>query len=106
MQISDDDGVLLPDGSFDPTNSETNPKNTFENSVFPNNLPEGWKGAKENGLNSGVNTPNQTHYKNVNSQQKQCACDSEIEKKRVKQRKVVQVTIYYDDSTFETLFPR
>ncbi len=31
---------------------------------------------------------------------------SQIEKMRKNPRKVVQITVYYDDSTFETFFPR
>ena len=57
----------------------------------------GLKDGQNGGL-SRVNSGNDDVYKNAELQR-------EIEKMRKNPRKVVQITVYYDDSTFETFYP-
>lgn len=49
-------------------------------------------------VQSAVNNVNTSEYKSAELQR-------EIEKMRKNPRKVVQITVYYDDSTFETFYP-
>lgn len=62
--------------------------------------------SKENGLNSNDEYVQNHGLESVNNRINSTDNLCEIENLRVKMKKVVQVTIYYDDSTFETLFPR
>lgn len=77
-----------------------------QNLKIPND-GEGTKNySKENGLNYASESHQRNGIESVNNCIKSGEILSEIEKTVQKTRKVVQVTIYYDDSTFETLFPR
>lgn len=61
--------------------------------------------SKENGLNHTSNTHKIPINKEVTSYLKNAELLGEIAKIKEKTRKVVQVTIYYDDSTFQTFYP-
>ncbi len=63
------------------------------------------KYLKENRLNSGYNDSQLSGNKNVNPSQNIPELLGEIENLKKNKRKVVQITIYYDDSTFETFIP-
>lgn len=52
----------------------------------------------KNAASSRMNSGNQVDLKSAELQR-------EIEKMRKNPRKVVQITVYYDDSTFETFYP-
>ena len=71
----------------------------------PPNVSEIEKYSNLNPLNEGrniaqsrINNGNQVDAKSIELQM-------EIEKMRKNPRKVVQITVYYDDSTFETFYP-
>ena len=71
----------------------------------PPNVSEIEKYSNLNALNEGrniaqsrINNGNQVDSKSIELQM-------EIEKMRKNPRKVVQITVYYDDSTFETFYP-
>lgn len=61
--------------------------------------------AKEN----GVRNSEKGYQNSTNEEINNCKCTAdflkEIEILRQKSRKVVQITVYYDDSTFESFFP-
>lgn len=101
------DQVNLNSDNFDSaTYAGINANNTYENTISSNNQSNFQTEAKENALNyspASINTPDNKHFKCISQPYNN---NDEIEKFNVKMRKVVQVTIYYDDSTFETLFPR
>lgn len=62
--------------------------------------------AKENGLETVKNTYQQVVNKNIETDKEIRRLQLEIEKLKNNPRKVSQITIYYDDSTFETFYPR
>lgn len=90
---AEDGGVELPglfndSEKFVANDTEINKKSNLSA------LNEGVKGGKNT-----VNNGDIVDSKIVNLQE-------QIEKMRKNPRKVTQITVYYDDSTFETFFPR
>lgn len=86
-------------------NMQNSLKNAPVESDFITNDKDCSKYSKENGVNSIENTSVNSNNENVN-----CICNSmdiltQLEKTKVKPRKVVQITVYYDDSTFQTFYP-
>lgn len=59
-----------------------------------------------NGLNTTANTPKRTENKEDKSSEEILELQREIEKMRRNPRKVTHITVYYDDSTFETFYPK
>lgn len=80
-------------------------KNPCENRESLDEGKDGINYPKENGVNANEITSANTNNENVN----RCYCNSEfisqIGKLKEKSRKVVQITVYYDDSTFQTFYP-
>ncbi len=64
------------------------------------------KYANVNALTQGLPTTQNTVSKDVICEQKNAELLKEIEKMRKNPRKVSHITVYYDDSTFETFYPR
>lgn len=81
-------------------------QNLNENLIFSSGKPGIQNDSKEKGLNTNKTIPHIINNQDIIPQNNSFQNGNEIEHKRIKPRKVVQVTIYYDDSTFETLFPR
>lgn len=77
------------------TQAFTNATKDTENSKYPN--LRGLNDAPDTTKSAG-NNANTIDFKTVELQH-------EIEKMRKNPRKVVQITVYYDDSTFETFYP-
>lgn len=80
--------------------------------LFDDDLNSSYNDTIEN-LNSnlsGLNTPvidfKSSKNKAVDSAEKLMDLQSQIEKLRQNPRKVTQITVYYDDSTFETFVPK
>lgn len=88
------------------SSSSNSSEMTSENWRNPGNGQEPGNYSKENPLKYPENGNQDVESEGVNICNKIPEFLGQIEKTRVKTRKVVQVTIYYDDSTFETLFPR
>lgn len=63
------------------------------------------KYGKENGLETDNYNCQRFYNKSVNANANVASLISEIEKLRKNPRRVSQITIYYDDSTFETFYP-
>lgn len=65
--------------------------------------------ASEYSILTGLETPVKPAQPRVINQvrtdERMAAIEAEIEKLRKNPRKVVQITVYYDDSTFETFYP-
>ena len=76
-----------------------------ENPEFPKDGHAEMKYGKENALNYTENGGQSTINKDVNTYIKNAELLSDLAKLKEKTRKVVQVTIYYDDSTFESFYP-
>lgn len=56
-------------------------------------------------LNEGQNIASTRMNNGIQADLKNSELQREIEKMRKNPRKVVQITVYYDDSTFETFYP-
>ncbi len=56
-------------------------------------------------LNEGKNIASSRMNNGIQADLKNSELQREIEKMRKNPRKVVQITVYYDDSTFETFYP-
>lgn len=81
-------------------------ENPRENREFPSSGHDAEAQAKENGVKSCQNTSNNSNFEQVDNILKTGGISHKIENLREKPRKVVQVTIYYDDSTFQTFYPK
>lgn len=71
----------------------------------PGNESEKFKSANLRGLNEGQNGAQAVITKGNTGDLKSVELQREIDKMRKNPRKVVQITVYYDDSTFETFIP-
>lgn len=78
---------------------------TNDNPEFPSGSSAPKNDAKENPLNLDHNRPQEAIKEEVKQLLKNTELLGEIAKLQPKSRKVVSVTIYYDDSTFETFKP-
>jgi len=74
------------------------PKNSYRDSDFDKYATLAALNESQNIASSRMNNGIQADLKNSELQR-------EIEKMRKNPRKVVQITVYYDDSTFETFYP-
>lgn len=74
--------------------------------IFPTAQREGSQISQENGLRSGKNTSQVIDFKAERLQGKIKELQTQIENLKKNPRKAVQITVYYDDNTFETFFPR
>lgn len=90
---SEDDSDALNEGLFAET--DKNASESTGNAVFSN--LNALNDAK-NAASSRIITENSANFKMEEMKR-------EIEKMRRNPRKVVQITVYYDDSTFETFYP-
>lgn len=77
-----------------------------ETEKLPTGTTETVVKAKENGLETTQNTFQQVVNKNNETDKEIRRLQLELEKLKNNPRKVSQITIYYDDSTFETFYPR
>lgn len=86
-------------------NFDDGDKNPSENLKFLDNGQALGKYSTEKGLNSSNIEVKANDSESVNSCLKTAELINEINKLKAKIRKVVQITIYYDDSTFESFYP-
>ncbi len=77
-----------------------------ENLILPTEKTQETFHPNLTGVKTPENTPQNINNQPINDYKKTIEILSEIEKNSKKQRKVTQITIYYDDSTYETLFPQ
>lgn len=76
-----------------------------ENSKYPYNPPVDSEYPTENALNSASNNVNNSKNQIFETDLKILELQNKIANMRKNPRRVLQITIYYDDSTFETFFP-
>ncbi|MBD5264023.1 MAG: helix-turn-helix transcriptional regulator [Bacteroides sp.] len=115
-QSGDENGNQSDDISLDqessvfsqyPNVSSQSPmKNLYENSEFSGETGAQNKYPEEKGLNALENQSKSSIDQEINQRIKTASLMNEIEILRSKIKKVVQITIYYDDSTFESFFPK
>ncbi|MGN0237794.1 MAG: helix-turn-helix domain-containing protein [Lepagella sp.] len=94
-------------------NSANSSQTVGEKSLFDDEIPElmGVSPSTPTRSNvSGLNTPSQVaqniDYKRVDYESKIAELQMQIDKLRANPRKVSHITVYYDDSTFETFYPQ
>lgn len=80
-------------------------ENPSKKIVFSGNESSALKNSKENGLNRGQNMALKAEYKDEKLAAKVKELTTKIDFLNKNPRKVVQITVYYDDSTFETFIP-
>lgn len=78
--------------------SDENEKSLYEDTIHS-------KEHKEKGVNPPVEPIEDIINKRVNLFLENAKLKEEIEKLKEKEKKIVRINIYYDDSTFETLIP-
>lgn len=83
-------------------NSGSNPS---EISGFPSTRADGAKYGRENGVKVAENRIKELERQIVEWENKCALLEGEIEKIRQNPRKVSHITVFYDDSTFETFSP-
>lgn len=81
-------------------------KSEIDASEIPNIPPQDSKYGKENALNSSPNTHQRIDNEKSIDTQQAAVLTQQIEKMRSNPRKVLHITVYYDDSTFETFYPK
>lgn len=77
-----------------------------EKFVKPGNISAKSEYSKENGLREAENGFKSTNNQSFEAEIKINDLHRQIENLRKNPRRVVQITIYYDDSTFETFVPK
>lgn len=103
--------LLFGEGTMLTPKHEEKPQVSFgpdlfsEPEIFPAEGSEKSVCSNLSGLNAHACTPLNTVAKSFTVDHKALELEREIEKMRKNPRKVVQITIYYDDSTFETFYP-
>lgn len=90
---------------FDDRRNEVDDKLSFKDSINPIQWADDNKFSKETPLSNTTNVGKQSDFKTDNSSLEILKLKDELDKIKKFPRKVVQITIYYDDSTFETFYP-
>lgn len=96
MLVPSASNMVTSEGSLDLFSDQ--PKNAGSESEFI-------KYSNLGALNEGVNSASSRMNSGTEANLKTSELQREIEKMRKNPRKVVQITVYYDDSTFETFYP-
>lgn len=86
-------------------NGNRGPKSEFQNQNFPTNRSDSAKETNLNGLESDDFEAQSRMNKGFEGDLRTIALMRQIENMRKNPRKVTQITIYYDDSTFESFYP-
>lgn len=86
-------------------NSKSSVGSACQSPEIPTKDREKAKEPKEIGLKSSPNSHKTAVAQEIEHIQENAALLKQIEKMRANPRKVTQITIYYDDSTFETFYP-
>lgn len=85
---------------------ENEPKNGCENPGFPSVGAGAGKFSNVSGLNTPSNVAQSLENKQEELSLKLAELQKQIDKMKRNPRKVSQITVYYDDSTFETFYPK
>lgn len=88
-------------GSFDSRGVE----NPSENQEFPESDADIFGDSKENGLELPANVAQRAVFKSVANDKKSLENTSNQIKYRLKPRKAIRITVYYDDNSYESFEP-
>lgn len=94
----DDDGTISGD-------EEITIENLSDNSKFRQEGKDALAKSKEKGVNTTSDVNQNGNLQEINVDIKSTEFLNDLAKIKRKCRKVVQITIYYDDSTFESFYP-
>ncbi len=101
--------LMFGEGNIKSTDSSIDNQDTVlkegVNSVNPTNHTDNGEYSKENGLKNRLNQSNPTENKAFEEDIRILELQRQIAAMKKNPRKVTQITIYYEDSTFETFFP-
>lgn len=99
------EGEMYDHYRFPSSDTHEDGEKGVEGSANVDNEPNENKYSNLRALTEPKIVPKSPDYNGVNSEYKILELQRELDKIRKNPRKVVQITIYYDDSTFETFFP-
>lgn len=102
-------GWEMPGGTEDANIADNDEKDSlvrFDNSINTSEHSNGQNNPNVKGLTQDKSEANYTKNAQFESDIKILDLKRQIENLRENPRKVVQITIYYDDSTFETFIPK
>ena len=94
--------MLVAENNNKPSDDEKNPD---KKEKFPPIDKDDEKNSKENRLNTNANANHNSDNQSVIGLEEKLSFMRQIEKLKANPRKVTQITVYYDDSTFETFYP-
>lgn len=94
------------DSSLAAGKTEGGDKMRLQNSVKPDGLSNVSTKSKENGLTTPQNRPSSRMNTEISADFKIADLQSQIDEMRKNLRRVTHITVYYDDSTFETFVPK
>lgn len=80
-------------------------ENPFENSDIPESDIEIFENLKENGLDIPTNSSQHSVFKPVGGENKSVNRNANHIKYRLKPRKAIRITVYYDDNSYESFEP-
>lgn len=98
------EGSMLTDNTTACTSNEAS--SDSDNQNLPDNPQAAPEFSKEKPLNSPGKGLSNTDIQSLELDLKNQMLMKQIENMRANPRKVVQITVYYDDSTFETFLPK
>lgn len=100
--------LLFGEGSMIVSSSESpgfSPDPISDISIFEGDCAAENPEVKENGLETALNQSQTYSNKKISPQMGNVHSSGQINDFDLKPRKVIQITVYYDDSTFETFYP-
>ncbi|MBD5369561.1 MAG: helix-turn-helix transcriptional regulator [Bacteroides sp.] len=98
------EGPVVIEGNDNPINSS--PILGSKNQEIQAVVQPGANNPILEGLNPAPNYDNSPKYQGFENEMRIMDLQNQIEQMRRNPRKVIQITIYYDDSTFETFIPK
>lgn len=98
--------AIDPGQSADDIVQVDTPEIKSENSVYADNSTTRLPDSTLRGLNIAENNPKPTKNQLFESDMRILDLQRQIDQMKQNPRKVIQITIYYDDSTFETFVPK
>lgn len=113
LNLKDSDSLDFDSSIFDESStfgdhnfSDSNVNSGSDKGKFADNYSDSEKFSNVNGLSSVSKALQLTKKQLVNAENRVAELQLQIENLRKNPRKVTQITVYYDDSTFETFVPK
>ena len=98
------EGSMLTDNTPDHTSEEA--PSDSDNQNLPNNPQASQEFSKEMPLNSPEKAPSTPDIQSLQLDLKNQMLMKQIENMKANPRKVIQITVYYDDASYETCLPK